>query len=118
MLDGNYNVGGRDEKVTIDAVVGVRQISPIFGRWVAVELTRTNNRVLWVFEEFLHGSIGLESNMNVHYKTTDYYSKNCEAAPRWNDPKLALLWPKFENFIFSQKGQQVLSLSLSSETAR
>lgn len=70
------------------------------------------------FRRVFHGSIGLESNTNVHYKAAECYAKNSEAVLRWNDSQVAILWPKFENLIISQKDQRALMLSLSSETAR
>lgn len=40
------------------------------------------------------------------YKTTDYYAKDFEAAIRWDDPELAIQWPKAESFIINQKDRE------------
>ncbi|MBY0378225.1 MAG: dTDP-4-dehydrorhamnose 3,5-epimerase [Gammaproteobacteria bacterium] len=89
-----------------DVAVDIRLGSPTFGQWVGIELTCTNHKMLWIPEGFAHGFVALEDNTNFHYKTTDYYVKDCEAALRWNDPQLAIEWPKVENFIVNNRDQQ------------
>jgi dTDP-4-dehydrorhamnose 3,5-epimerase len=32
----------------------------------------------------------------VLYKTTDFWSRDCERAIRWDDPHLAISWPPLE----------------------
>jgi dTDP-4-dehydrorhamnose 3,5-epimerase len=32
----------------------------------------------------------------VLYKTTDFWSRSCERALRWDDPDLAISWPQLE----------------------
>jgi dTDP-4-dehydrorhamnose 3,5-epimerase len=98
-----------------DVVVDIRRLSPTFGQWVGVELTCTNHKMLWIPEDFAHGFIALEDNTHFHYKTTDYYAKDCEAALRWDDPQLAILWPQVEGLIVNQKDQQAPLLSLQPE---
>lgn len=99
-----------------DVAVDIRQSSPTFGQWVGVELTSTNHKMLWIPEGFAHGFIALADNTHFHYKTTDYYAKDCEAALRWNDPQLAIQWPHVEDLIINQKDQQAPLLSQQAET--
>lgn len=101
-----------------DVVVDIRQGSPTFGQWVGVELTGTNHKMLWIPEGFAHGFVALADNTHFHYKTTDYYAKDCEAALRWNDPQLDIQWPQVESLIINQKDQQAPLLSQHSETAK
>lgn len=101
-----------------DVAVDIRQSSPTFGQWVGVELTSANHKMLWIPEGFAHGFIALADNTHFHYKTTDYYAKDCEAAFRWDDPQLAILWPQVEDLIINQKDQQAPLLSQYPETAK
>ncbi|MBX9763512.1 MAG: dTDP-4-dehydrorhamnose 3,5-epimerase [Pseudomonadaceae bacterium] len=98
-----------------DVAVDIRQLSPTFGQWVGIELNSANNKMLWIPEGFAHGFIALEDNTHFHYKTTDYYAKDCEAALRWDDPQLAIQWPPVESLIINQKDQQAPLFFRSSE---
>lgn len=77
----------------LDVAVDARPESPTFGRHVAVELSQENWRQLFVPAGFLHGFCTLTDDVEVFYKTTDFYSAPHDAAVRWNDPTLAVDWP-------------------------
>tara|TARA_R110000868_G_scaffold48354_3_gene157127 strand:- start:13112 stop:13678 length:567 start_codon:yes stop_codon:yes gene_type:complete len=98
-----------------DVAVDIRQGSSAFGQWVGVELTSINNKMLWIPEGFAHGFIALADNTHFHYKSTDYYAKDCEAALRWTDPQLAIQWPQVDKLIISQKDQQAPLFSQQAE---
>lgn len=76
-----------------DVAVDIRKGSPNFKKWVAVELTEDNGKMLWVPPGFAHGFLALEDDTRVIYKVTDYWAPDCEHAIRWNDPDLAIDWP-------------------------
>lgn len=76
-----------------DVAVDIRQDSATFGQWVGVELTGKNHKQFWIPAGFAHGFIALEDNTQFLYKTTDYYSKECERSLVWNDEELAIEWP-------------------------
>lgn len=86
-----------------DVAVDIRQGSATFGQWVGVELSAENHKALWIPEGFAHGFIALVDNTHFHYKTTDYYAKDCESALRWDDPQLAIQWPSVEWLNINQK---------------
>lgn len=88
-----------------DVVVDIRKGSPTFGQWVGVELNTTNNYSLWVPAGFAHGFLSLEEDTHFLYKTTDYYHKDSERSIRWNDPALAINWPKVDNLIVNIKDE-------------
>ena len=89
-----------------DVAVDIRKDSATFGQWVGVELNSTNRRMLWIPEGFAHGFLALEDNTHFHYKTTDYYAKSSEGAINWNDPDLAIDWPKVMPLVINQKDQE------------
>ena len=76
-----------------DVAVDLRRSSPTFRHWVGARLSATNHQQLWVPAGFAHGFLTLSDQAEVLYKTTDYWSKECERAIRWDDPELAIAWP-------------------------
>lgn len=76
-----------------DVAVDIRRSSPNFGRWVGVELSAENKRMLWVPPGFAHGFVVLSEFAEFLYKTTDYWYPEHERSILWNDPDLALPWP-------------------------
>ena len=76
-----------------DVAVDLRRSSASFGHWVAARLSADNHQQLWVPAGFAHGFLTLSEHAEVLYKTTDFWSKDCERSLRWNDPELAIAWP-------------------------
>ncbi|ENU37654.1 dTDP-4-dehydrorhamnose 3,5-epimerase [Acinetobacter parvus] len=76
-----------------DVAVDIRPNSKTYGEWVGVELSAENKTMFWIPEGFAHGFIALEDNTQFLYKTTNYYSKECERSIIWNDLDLGIKWP-------------------------
>ncbi|MEN9542003.1 MAG: dTDP-4-dehydrorhamnose 3,5-epimerase [Cyanobacteriota bacterium] len=76
-----------------DVAVDLRRGSSSFGQWVAARLSAENHQQLWVPEGFAHGFLTLSEHAEVLYKTTDFWSRDCERSLRWDDPDLAIDWP-------------------------
>lgn len=76
-----------------DVAVDIRKSSPTFGRWVGMELSEENQRMLWVPEGFAHGFVVLSESADFLYKTSDYYMPQHERCIAWDDPALAIVWP-------------------------
>ena len=79
-----------------DVAVDIRRGSPSFGQWVGATLSAANHQQLWVPAGFAHGFLTLSEHAEVLYKTTDFWSRDCERAIRWDDPQLAIGWPPLE----------------------
>lgn len=76
-----------------DVAVDLRRSSPTFGRWVGVELSEANHRMLWVPPGFGHGFCVTSETADFLYKCTDFYYPDHDRGVRWNDPELAIRWP-------------------------
>lgn len=76
-----------------DVVVDLRQSSPTFGRWVGVELSGDNKRMLWAPPGMAHGFLCLEDDTNLLYKCVGFYNRDTEHSLLWNDPDIGIEWP-------------------------
>jgi dTDP-4-dehydrorhamnose 3,5-epimerase len=76
-----------------DVAVDIRRSSPTFGQSVGAVLSAENKQQLWVPAGFAHGFLTLSEQAEVLYKTTDFWSRACEGAIRWDDPQVAIAWP-------------------------
>lgn len=76
-----------------DVAVDLRRGSPDYGRWVGRELSAEAGNQLLVPLGFAHGFITLVPDTEVLYKVSAPYSKDHEAALRWDDPDIGIDWP-------------------------
>lgn len=76
----------------LDVVVDARKDSPTFGQHVAVELSRDNNRQLFVPRGFLHGFSVLSDTATFFYKCDNYYEKEAELGALYKDAALGIDW--------------------------
>jgi dTDP-4-dehydrorhamnose 3,5-epimerase len=77
-----------------DVIVDLRPDSLTYMRWIAVELTAENGRMLYVPADFAHGFITLEDNTEVNYLISEAYTPGAEGGLRWNDPDIGIEWPR------------------------
>lgn len=80
----------------LDVAVDIREGSPTYGRWVAVELSDDNHRRLFIPRGFAHGFAVLSDEATFTYKCDNYYAPQSEGGIAWDDPDLAIAWPKFD----------------------
>jgi len=76
----------------LDIAVDIRKSSRTLGKYVALELSSENKRMLWIPEGFAHGFVVLSDSAEFLYKTTDYWFPEHERCIRWDDPTLAIDW--------------------------
>ena len=76
----------------IDIVVDLRKSSPSFGKYIAEELSDTNNRQIFIPHGFAHGFIVLSDTAVVSYKVDNYYDALSERGIAFDDKNLDIDW--------------------------
>jgi dTDP-4-dehydrorhamnose 3,5-epimerase len=76
----------------LDVIVDLRRSSPTFGVWNGVNLSETNQRMVWIPPGFAHGFRVFSEGAHVLYKATDFYDPEAERTIAWNDPALNIDW--------------------------
>lgn len=76
-----------------DVAVDIDPGSPGFGRYIAVELSASNHRQLWIPPGYAHGFCVLSDTADVGYHCTDYYDPDDEAGLAWDCPEIGIDWP-------------------------
>jgi dTDP-4-dehydrorhamnose 3,5-epimerase len=85
-----------------DAIVDLRPDSPTFRRWVGVELSAEDGRMLYIPEGFAHGFQTLEDASEVSYQMSTFYHPGSARGLRWDDPAVGIEWP-LEVRVISEK---------------
>lgn len=85
-----------------DVIIDLRPDSPTFLRYLAVELTAEDRRMLYIPEGFAHGFQTLEDNTEVFYQMSEFYHSECARGVRWNDPAFGIKWPLASPIISSK----------------
>lgn len=76
-----------------DVAVDLRQASPYYGKWQAVELSADKANAVMIPEGFAHGFQVLEPGSELLYLHSGPWVPEAETGVRWNDPGLAVAWP-------------------------
>ena len=76
----------------LDVAVDIRKGSPTYMQWVSVELTAENKRQLFIPRGFLHGFLTLTDDVEVMYKTDNYYEPIADRCIRFDDPAFGVEW--------------------------
>jgi dTDP-4-dehydrorhamnose 3,5-epimerase len=91
----------------LDVAVDIRKGSPTFGKFVMVELSEQNKQQIYIPHGFAHGFLVLEDNTVFSYKCDAFYNTQCERGIRWDDPQIAIPWPKLDvPFMLSDKDRK------------
>ena len=89
----------------LDVIVDLREESPTFQQWDAVELTADNRRMLYMPEGIAHGYLTLADDTEAYYHASSAWVPAAESGVRWDDPAFQIEWP-FEPSVISDKDRQ------------
>ncbi len=76
-----------------DVIVDIRTDSPTCRKWVGVELTADNHRMLYVPRGFAHGFQTLTDDSEVFYQMSEAYHPASASGFRYDDPTVNVDWP-------------------------
>ncbi|MEK6706895.1 MAG: dTDP-4-dehydrorhamnose 3,5-epimerase family protein, partial [Bdellovibrionota bacterium] len=76
-----------------DVVVDIRPDSPTFRKWLGVELSAENRKMLYISEGFAHGFQTLKDNTEIFYQMSEFFHPEYARGLRWDDPAFQIVWP-------------------------
>ena len=76
-----------------DVIIDIRYDSPDFLKWIGIELSAENRKMLYIPEGFAHGFQTLEDNTELIYHHSEFYTPGFEAGLMYNDKMLNISWP-------------------------
>ena len=103
----------------LDVVVDMREDSPTYGKYTAIELTPENGRMLYVPRGYAHGFLALTDGATFNYMVDNEYAPRMEGGVLWNDPAINIPWDEiFEKYgiekpLLSDKDRDRIPLSES-----
>lgn len=77
-----------------DVIVDMRDDSKTYCRWFGAELSEENARMMYVPRGFAHGYQALTDGASVFYMVSAFYAPQAEGGFRFDDPRLAIAWPR------------------------
>ena len=75
-----------------DVAVDIRKDSPTFGKYVKVELSEENKKMLFIPEGFAHGFVALTDDVELLYKASGEYCPAAACGILWNDKDINIDW--------------------------
>lgn len=98
----HYQVPPSDEAKTLwctsgavfDVVVDIRPDSPTAGQWCAVELSAREPTALHIPPGFAHGYQTLTDDTDLIYLISRPHDPDRARSLRWDDPTIAIPWPR------------------------
>lgn len=97
-----------------DVALDLRPDSPTRFRWVGVELTAGNRRMLYIPEGCAHGFQTLADDTEVVYQMSAFYHPESARGVLWNDPAFGIRWPLPVN-VLSERDQHYALIERRSE---
>ena len=77
-----------------DVIVDLRENSPTYLRWFGAELSEDNGAAVYAPKGFAHGYQALSDGATAFYLVSAFYAPHAESGLRFDDPKLAIAWPR------------------------
>ena len=76
-----------------DVIIDLRPNSQTFKKWLSIELTAKNRKMIYIPEGVSHGFMTLDDNTEVFYQMSEFYAHECARGVRWNDSAFDIVWP-------------------------
>jgi dTDP-4-dehydrorhamnose 3,5-epimerase len=76
-----------------DVIIDLRPESRTYKKWVGVELSAANYKMLYLPGRFAQGFITLVDDTELFYQVSEFYSPGHERGIRYDDPAFGVSWP-------------------------
>ena len=76
-----------------DVAADLRIGSPTYLQHYSIELSETNNLMMFIPIGFAHGFLSLEDDTHFQYKVTDYFHAESDGGILWSDKDINVNWP-------------------------
>ena len=76
-----------------DIIIDLRVNSKTFKKWISVELSEDNYKMLYIPKGFAHGFQTLEDNTEIFYQISQYYMSEFSKGVKWNEPEFNIKLP-------------------------
>lgn len=76
-----------------DVIVDLRSNSATNSKWLSVELSAENRRMLYVPKGFAHGFQALADNSELFYQISAMYNPLSARVEQWDNPDFGIDWP-------------------------
>ncbi len=93
-----------------DVAVDLRKDSPTYLQWFGITLSAENKKQLYVPRGFAHGFITLEDDVEIQYKTDNYYNAEADGGIIYNDPNINVEWPVEIEITLSDKDRALKTI--------
>ena len=82
-----------------DVLIDLRPESPTYRKWISLELTADNWKMVYIPEGFAHGFQTLLDHTEVFYQMSAFYFPDAARGVRWDDPAFLVRWPVADRII-------------------
>jgi dTDP-4-dehydrorhamnose 3,5-epimerase len=86
-----------------DVLVDLRPGSPTRKRWISVELSEGDGRMVYVPEGVAHGYQTLADATETTYLISEFYRADAQRGVRWDDPAFGIEWPQTDERVLSER---------------
>ena len=76
-----------------DVIVDIRKDSITFGKWISIELSSENRKMIYIPKGFCHGFQTLTNNVELIYFHSEFYHPEKEGGVAYNDKLINIKWP-------------------------
>ncbi len=94
-----------------DVIVDMRSASKTYKQWIGTELREGDNQLIYVPAGCAHGYVTLADRTEFSYSASAFYEPFAERGVRYDDPAIAIAWPKVEPLIISEKDRTFPNIS-------
>ena len=88
-----------------DVIIDVRAKSSTYLKWMGIELSEENKKMIYIPKGFAHGFQTLVGNSEVLYFISDSYHPEASRGINWKDPAINITWPRVKERIISKRDQ-------------